>query len=160
MPPHGSAASFWMQQLSQVEYETVIVDVGQAGAEKFKLMRASLLSALHLRKPAPDMELLEYMVRPDQVWATLREVFPAEYKRQTERWRTLELRVMNGEMEPPSAPPAPPPLPDQLPGIVPEGAGVNEGKKPVVQKVAERNAFDVLRGEAAVPSIQHRPRGS
>ncbi len=119
--PRGSAAAFWLAQLTQVQMETVIADVAKQGAKDYRAKREALRPALHMRTKGKADRLEHYQQRPDRSWALMRQIFPEIYKQQSDDWHELEQEVRAGQLQP-NAPPAPPPLPPEaLPNIVTPG---------------------------------------
>lgn len=140
---HGSAAAFWLAQLTQLQMETVVAEACQLGGKSFVQKCDALRPALHLRKQPPAQRLQAYESRPQRNWQIFDQVFPKEAKEQRTDWRELGEKVRRGELVP-LAPPAPPPIPPEaLPDVISAGANL-EGPRGAIAGAQEKRALGSL----------------
>ncbi len=139
--PGGSAAAFWLAQLTQVQMEQVIEECAVQGAKDYVFKCEALWPAIHMRKKPPAQRLQDYQERPQRNWDLMRAIFPQVYKEQTDDWHNLESEFTARTIVPP-APAAPPPLPEQIPNIVTPGFGIGKA----LPSAAERRTREVEKG--------------
>jgi hypothetical protein len=84
------AAGLWFTRCARKgNSDEVLERVAERAAKRFRTLRSVIKESLGLHNLTGDEKREVFRKRSDQDWAILRQVYPEDYKKQTEEWRNL-----------------------------------------------------------------------